>query len=47
MDSSFWAMSGYAAYVWGSFGLAAAVFIWNWWSPRVRRRRIFEATLDE
>ncbi|MFA5938821.1 MAG: heme exporter protein CcmD [Sinimarinibacterium sp.] len=47
MDSSFWYMSGYAPYVWGSFGLAAAVFAWNWWAPRVRRRQIFEAAGEE
>ncbi|MEO0575934.1 MAG: heme exporter protein CcmD [Pseudomonadota bacterium] len=27
----FFAMSGYATYVWGSFGLTFAVLIANWW----------------
>lgn len=27
----FFAMSGYATYVWGSFGLTFAVLVANWW----------------
>jgi heme exporter protein CcmD len=32
--SSFWAMGGYARYVWPCFGFAFAVFGWNLWSAR-------------
>lgn len=45
--AEFWHMSGYAPYVWGSFGFTAMVLAWNWWEPRSRRRRILEAELDE
>jgi heme exporter protein CcmD len=30
----FWAMGGYARYVWPCFALAAIVFAWNLWSAR-------------
>jgi heme exporter protein CcmD len=47
LTAGFWHMSGYAPYVWGSFGFAAAIFLWNWWAPRVRRRRLIETVHDE
>lgn len=30
----FWAMGGYAQYVWPCFALAGAIFAWNIWSAR-------------
>jgi heme exporter protein CcmD len=30
----FWAMGGYARYVWPCFILAAVVFAWNLWAAR-------------
>lgn len=43
---NFWAMGGYARFVWPCFGLAALVLAWNVWSAsrhyaaaRVRARR--------
>jgi heme exporter protein CcmD len=42
MSSSFWEMGGYAAYVWGSYGVAAMVFAWNLIAPRLRRRKILK-----
>ncbi len=30
--TTFWAMGGYARYVWPCFGFAAAIFCWNLWS---------------
>ena len=33
-------MGGYAPYVWGSYGLVAAVLIWNVLAPRWRRRQL-------
>ena len=27
-------MGGYGAYVWASYGLAALVLLWNFWSAR-------------
>ena len=33
MDA-FWAMGGYARFVWPAYGLAALVFAWNIWSAR-------------
>jgi heme exporter protein D len=35
-------MGGYAAYVWSSYGIAAAVFAWNLIAPRLRRREILK-----
>ena len=42
MSSNVLNMSGYAVYVWGSYGFAAAVFAWNLIAPRVRRRAILK-----
>jgi heme exporter protein D len=43
MDANFWHMSGYAAYVWGSFGVAALVFVWAALAPRRRRRELLDS----
>ncbi|BBE11094.1 heme exporter protein CcmD [Halorhodospira halochloris] len=37
----FLAMGGHAPYVWGSFGMVAAVIIAEWLLLRRRRNRIF------
>ena len=34
MTGAFWAMGGYARYVWPCFGFAGAVLCWNLWSAR-------------
>jgi len=34
----FWAMGGYARYVWPSFGFAIIVLGWNLWSARRYQR---------
>jgi len=34
MNSSFWAMGGYARYVWPCFAFACVVLAWNLWSAR-------------
>ncbi len=40
----FFYMSGYAAYVWSSFGLAAAVLLLNiYWARRALREALAEA----
>jgi heme exporter protein D len=39
--NDFWAMGGYAAYVWPSYALALAVLVYNLWSPVQRQRQIF------
>ena len=31
---NFWAMGGYARFVWPCFGLACLVLVWNVWSAR-------------
>jgi heme exporter protein CcmD len=33
-SGDFWAMGGYARYVWPCFGFAALVLGWNLWSAR-------------
>ena len=30
----FFAMSGYAQYVWTAYGLTALILVWNWWAAR-------------
>jgi heme exporter protein D len=37
---AFWAMGGYARYVWGSFGMCALVFAAELWALRARRRSL-------
>ena len=34
MSGSFWAMGGYARFVWPCFALAFVVLAWNLWSAR-------------
>jgi len=41
MDA-FLSMGGYGRYVWPSYGLAAAVLIWNIWSALRLQRRALE-----
>jgi heme exporter protein D len=38
--AEFFAMGGYAPYVWGSYGLALAVLVYNAWIPIRRHRRL-------
>jgi len=35
-------MGGYAAYVWPSYGITAAVMIWNAWSPGHKLRKMLD-----
>ena len=41
--SDFWAMGGYAFYVWGSYGVTAAVLAAEIFALRARRRRALAA----
>ncbi len=34
IKGGFWAMGGYARFVWPSIGLAIVVLIWNVWAAR-------------
>jgi heme exporter protein CcmD len=34
MSSGFWAMGGYARYVWPCYGFSLVVLAWNLWSAR-------------
>lgn len=45
--SEFFAMGGYAAYVWSSFGLTLVVLVGNWWQARARLGRIQRGLIDE
>jgi len=58
MSGSFWAMGGYARYVWPCFGFSCVVLAWNLWAARrfrvaayLRARRATEmasmAAVDE
>ncbi|MCR3961322.1 heme exporter protein CcmD [Aeromonas veronii] len=42
MSSSFLSMGGYAAYVWGSFGVFVLVLVWNLVTPALRRRSVIQ-----
>ena len=39
-------MGGYEFYVWGSIGLALAVFAWNVLAPEIRRRAVIGQLLE-
>ncbi len=43
----FFAMGGYATFVWGSFGAAAAVAAWNVWAPKAQRRSLLRQLVDD
>lgn len=52
MSSSFWAMGGYARFVWPCFGFAFVVLGWNLWAARrfqlgahLRARRALAAAM--
>ncbi len=45
--SEFFAMGGYAFYVWGSFGATALIMALEVWQVRVRRRQILRNLLEE
>lgn len=47
MSADFWNMGGYALFVWGSYGAAAAVFAWNLLAPRVQRREVLRRLQGE
>ncbi|MEK6805347.1 MAG: heme exporter protein CcmD [Pseudomonadota bacterium] len=36
----FWQMGGYALYVWGSYGAALLVFVWNLLAPYLKQREL-------
>ncbi|HTR01265.1 MAG TPA: heme exporter protein CcmD [Candidatus Acidoferrum sp.] len=38
--ADFFAMGIYGFYVWVAYGAFFAVILWNWWQPRMERRRI-------
>ncbi|MEJ2043212.1 MAG: heme exporter protein CcmD [Reinekea sp.] len=40
--ADFLAMGGHGLYVWLSYGIAGAVFIYNLFSPRLMRRRLIQ-----
>ncbi len=44
--AGFFAMGGYAVYVWSAYALAAAVLIWNAVQPRRRERRLLRALAE-
>ncbi|HMM45089.1 MAG TPA: heme exporter protein CcmD [Candidatus Macondimonas sp.] len=41
--TEFFAMGGYAPYVWGSYALALIIFIYNAWVPLRRHARLRSA----
>lgn len=45
--SEFFAMGGYASYVWGSFAAAAAVLVWNVLAPKARRRELLKVLAED
>ena len=36
----FFAMGGYAMYVWPAYAVFFAVLAWDWFAPALRRRRL-------
>lgn len=45
--AAFFAMGGYAPYVWGSYALAVIIFIYNAWAPLRRHARLRRAILAD
>lgn len=41
--AEFFAMGGYAVYVWSSYALAAVVLVWNVVQPLRRERRLMQS----
>ncbi len=39
-NPDFWAMGGYAFYVWTSYGITFAVLLWNLISPVLQRKNL-------
>ncbi len=46
MSNAFFAMGGYALYVWSSFGVFAAIMVWNIVAPALRRRAVLQQLVD-
>jgi heme exporter protein CcmD len=44
MTGNFWAMGGYARFVWPSVGIALSVLAWNLWSARRSYRQALGRT---
>jgi heme exporter protein CcmD len=44
MTGNFWAMGGYARFVWPSVSIALSVLAWNLWSARRSYRQALERT---
>ena len=40
--SEFFHMGGYAVYVWSSYGLAALLLVWAFFSPMLSRKNIIK-----
>jgi len=38
--TEFFAMGGYALYVWPAYAVFFAVLAWDWFAPAMRRRRL-------
>ena len=45
--AEFFAMGGYALYVWGSFGATALVMALEIWQVRAKRQQILRNLLDQ
>lgn len=43
----FWAMGGYAAYVWPAYGAGLLVFAWNLLAPVLRRRALLRELTED
>jgi heme exporter protein D len=41
----FFAMGGYAKFVWSAYGLSALVLLWNWWAARRSEAEALTAAL--
>lgn len=45
--AEFFAMGGYAFYVWGSYGVVAAVLVHQYVAPLIRRRKLLREVAGE
>lgn len=47
MSSQFFAMGGYASYVWSSFGIALAIYAWNVLAPLTQRKALLKSLVED
>lgn len=45
--SDFWAMGGFAVFVWPAYAVGILVLLWNWLAPGLRRRALLRELAED